>query len=272
MMAVRLLVAVCVVAAVGVSAHKWGWGSCQRVDPTPNLNLDQFLNQWYVVEQFDTTSTCLTMNYTRVSPTQLKVTKSRQLVLLDSLSIEHTNSYTGTLDIPDGDKPAKMRAKWPLDIAGKSDYVVFDTDGQTYAAIFDCQQITSLMNRYSAAILSRTPSLPAETISKIKQLLQSFNVDPKHFDKIDHSVCIRREDSDLNINIDENTFKKLISGASENFQTIATQLVTIFQVANGANNFANTVVDFTKQLGASTDGTNDTNAAVKIDKEAEVIP
>nr|XP_053650406.1 apolipoprotein D-like [Cherax quadricarinatus] len=268
--AVRMLVWVCVAAST-VSAHKWGWGSCPRVDPTPKLDVDNILNQWYVVEQFDTTSTCLTLNYTRVSATQLKVTKSRQLVLLDSLSIEHTNSYTGTLDIPDGDNAGRMRVKWPLNIAGKSDYIVFDIDGKTYAAVYDCQQITSLAHRHSAAILSRTPSLPAETITKIKQKLQTYNINTKNFDKIDHSVCIRRDDSDLNINIDEDTFKKLISGASESFQTVATQLMTIFLVANGANNFANTVVDFTKQLGAVEDGTQGTNEAIVLNHDAEII-
>lgn len=74
----------------------------------------QLLGMWYVIEQFDTTSTCLTMNYTRVTPTQLKLTKSRQLFLLDTLNLEHLNSYTATLDIPDGDNAGKMRVKWPL--------------------------------------------------------------------------------------------------------------------------------------------------------------
>lgn len=66
------------------------------------------------MQQTDTTSSCLTMNYTRASPTQLRATKSRQLLVLDSLSIEHTNSYTAKLDIPDFDKAAAMRVKWPL--------------------------------------------------------------------------------------------------------------------------------------------------------------
>lgn len=74
----------------------------------------QFLGLWYVMQQTDTTSSCLTMNYTRVSPTQLRAAKSRQLLVLDSLSIEHTNSYTAKLDIPDFDIAAAMRVKWPL--------------------------------------------------------------------------------------------------------------------------------------------------------------
>ncbi|XP_053640702.2 apolipoprotein D [Cherax quadricarinatus] len=240
MEAVMLLLVLVCVSASTVSAHDWELGSCSKVDPVPNFNTDNLLGQWYVIEQFDTTSTCLTLNYTRVSATQLKVTKSRQLVLLDSLSIEHTNSYTGTLDIPDVNNAGKMLAKWLLNIIGEIDYVVFDTDGETYAAIYDCQPVTTLGHRQSAAILSRTPSLPAATIVEIKQKLQNFNVNTNNFDKINQRDCIRRGDSGLNIDIDEDTFKNLISGASESFQTIATQV----------RNVARTVANVTKQLGS----------------------
>ncbi|KAG7174118.1 Apolipoprotein D-like 9, partial [Homarus americanus] len=229
------------------------------------------LGQWYVIEQFDTSSTCLTLNYTRVSPTQLKVTKSRQLVLLDSLRIEHTNSYTGTLDIPDGDKSGKMRVKWPLNIAGKADYIVFDTDGSSYAAVFECQQLTRIGHRASATILSKTPTLDAAIIAEIKKKMTDQGLDTHDFDVIDHSVCIRREDSDLNINIDEDTFKKIIGDASDSFKTIASQVMTFLQVANGASNFADTVVDVTRRLGASTNGSSDTSAAVLVDPDVELL-
>lgn len=92
---------------------------------SPLLSLQQFLGLWYVIEQFDTSSTCLTLNYSRESDTQLKVTKSRQLYLLDSLNIDHTNDYTGTLDIPDGENAGKMRVKWPLSKGFELVYVFF---------------------------------------------------------------------------------------------------------------------------------------------------
>ncbi|XP_037783809.1 apolipoprotein D-like [Penaeus monodon] len=244
-----------IVALVGLlgsaHAHDWGFGQCPRADPFPNLSVDKFLGLWYVIEQFDTSSTCLTLNYSRVSTTQLKVTKSRQLYLLDSLNIDHTNDYTGTLDIPDGENAGKMRVKWPLNVAGKGDYVVYDTDYDTYAAIYECQQLSSLMHRKSASILSRTPALDQTFVNRTKRRLNSFNIDTEDFDVVDHNSCTRRSETDLSIKIDEDTFKKIMSGASEGIKNVASTLTTFFQVADGASNLADTVVDVTRRLGAS---------------------
>lgn len=43
-------------------------------------------------------------------------------------------------------------------------------------------------------------------------------------DTIDHSVCVRREDSGLNINIDEDTIKKMLKDASDGVKNIASQV------------------------------------------------
>jgi len=214
---------VLVVLLVGQAAqgHDWSWGRCPTVDPVKNLALDKFLGLWYVIQQFDTSSSCLTLNYTRVSETQLKVTKARQVYLLDAASIEHTNTYEGTLDIPYADSQGQMRVKWPLNFAGKGDYVVIDTDYDGYAGIYECQRITSLMHRTSATILSRTPYLDVTFIDRIKRRLASFDIDDHDFDQVAHENCISRSDSDLNINLDEKTFKKVITGTVEGVKDIA---------------------------------------------------
>ncbi|XP_071533785.1 apolipoprotein D-like isoform X2 [Panulirus ornatus] len=268
-MQVGLVMLVMVMGAV--IGHDWGWGRCPRADPFPKLSVNKLLGLWYVIEQIDTTSTCLTMNFTRVTPTQLKVTKSRQLLLLDTLSIEHLNSYTATLDIPDGENAGKMRVKWPLNLAGKADYIVFDTDYETYAAIYECQPFTSFAHRQSATILSRSRALNSTIIDKIKQQLKSFGIETQDFDVIDHASCIKPEDSDLRINIDEETLKKILGDAADGFKNVASQLMTFFQVADGASDFASTVFDVTRRLGASTDGSSDPNAAISITSDAELI-
>lgn len=48
------------------------------------------------------------------------------------------------------------------------------------------------------------------------------------------------------------------------------QLTTFFQVADGASNLADTVVDVTRRLGAQTDGT-DANAAIQVDPDVELV-
>ncbi|KAK7086433.1 hypothetical protein SK128_011938 [Halocaridina rubra] len=250
-----------------VSAHDWGWGNCPTIPPVKNFSVSKFLGLWYVIELFDSSSTCQTLNYTRVSETQLTVTKGRQLYLLDTLNIDHTNSYTGRLDIPDGDNAASMRVKWPLNIAGKADYTIFDTDYDTYGAIFECQQISTLAHRQSATILSRNPTLDATFVDRVKRLMTTHGIQTSHFDKIDHSTCTQRNDADLKIDIDDSTFKNIMNSATDGIKNVATQ------VANGASNVADAVVGITRRFGASTDDTSGSvvNAEISQDPDVEII-
>ncbi|XP_066961931.1 apolipoprotein D-like [Macrobrachium rosenbergii] len=246
-----------------VGAHDWGWGACPVLQAKAKLNVDKYIGLWYVIELFDSSSTCQTLNYTRTSETQLSVTKSRQFYILDSLSIDHANTYTGKLDIPNEDNAGKMRVKWPLNIAGKADYTIFDTDYDTYAVVYECQQISTLAYRQSAAILSRSPTLDSKVVDRVKKELKDAGISISHFDKIDHSVCTQRSDASMKIDIDDNTFKDIVSSAGDGIKSVAST------VANGASNLADTVVDFTRRLGASTDG-NSASAPIKEDKNSDV--
>lgn len=67
-----------------------------------------------MIEQFDTTSTCLTLNITESSPARMNVVKARQNLILNTLTIENHNTYSATLDIPDEANEGKMRVKWAL--------------------------------------------------------------------------------------------------------------------------------------------------------------
>jgi len=230
---------------------------------------------WYVIEQFDTSSSCLTLNYSKVSDTQLKVTKARQFYLLDAAGLDHTNSYTGSLDIPDGDNQGQMRVKWPLNFAGKGDYIVIDTDYTGYAGIYECQRITSLAHRQSATILSRTPTLNQTFVDRIKRRLRSFDIDDDDFDKITHESCISKSDSDLNINVDENTFKKVISGTVEGVKDVANTVADgVRDVADAVGNGATSILagqragDDFKEVVVVNVGNNDLIAA---DPDAELI-
>ncbi|XP_068238692.1 apolipoprotein D-like [Palaemon carinicauda] len=246
-----------------VGAHDWGWGSCPVIPAKAKLNVDKFIGLWYVIELFDSSSTCQTLNYTRMSETQLSVTKSRQFYILDSLSIDHANTYKGKLDIPNEDNAGKMRVKWPLNIAGKADYTIFDTDYDTYAVIYECQEVSTLAYRQSAAILSRSPTLDSAIVDRVKNQLKGAGISISHFDKIDHSVCTQPSDSSMKIDIDDNTFKDIVDSAGSGIKSVAST------VANGATNLADTVVDFTRRFGASTDGSS-ASATLQEEKYADV--
>lgn len=248
-------VAVMMVMVVStVAGHDWGWGSCPSIKTFPNLDVEKFLGLWYVIQQTDTTSSCLTMDYSRSSPTQLRATKSRQLLVLDSFSIEHTNSYTAKLDMPDLDNPAAMRVKWPLNLAGKADYRVVDTDYDNYAVVFECQKFANFLHRKSTAILARSPSLSNEIISEERKALNDMGISTGDLDAIDHSVCVRREDAGLNIDIDEETIKKMLKDASQSVRNIASQL------AGGASDLAASLAELSRTLAST--GSNQEAVAI----------
>lgn len=59
---------------------------------------------------------------------------------------------------------------------------------------------------------------------QIKRQLMTFGIETQDFDVIDHSSCIRPEDSDFKINIDEETLKKILGDAASGFKNVATQV------------------------------------------------
>ncbi|KAL7633129.1 UNVERIFIED_CONTAM: hypothetical protein RMT77_016499 [Armadillidium vulgare] len=248
-MTFKLLCALVIIVA-NASAHDWGMGSCPSVAPMSNLSIDKFLGLWYVIEQFDTSSTCLTLSFQRTSETTLSITKNRQFYILDRAGLDHTNSYTGTLDIPYASNQGLLRVKWPLNAAGKGDYIIFDTDYDKYAGVYDCQQIAFFLYRQSAAILSRTPHLDPMFTDRVKRRLESFKVDTEEFNVIDHNItCKGKNQTDLNINVDKDTFKNIFSSTADTIKDAANKL------AGGVQDIAHTVVDGVKTLT--------TNEAVK---------
>jgi len=200
--------------AVTSHAHDWNFGGCPSVRPMPNFDLERFLGSWYAIEQYDTDSTCLRFTYERASPTRLFVTKTRELPGLDSVGLQH-NTYTGVLDIPDAGNEARMRVKWPLNIAGKGDYTVYDTDYTSYAAVYDCQQLSPLMHRKNAAILSRTPTADAFLVSELKTKLSGQGVESRHFSAISQSGCAPPKPTDSTTNVGPDTIPNLFNTARD---------------------------------------------------------
>ncbi|KAF2366362.1 Lipocalin/cytosolic fatty-acid binding domain [Trinorchestia longiramus] len=257
-----LLLLLFMTTIASTQGHDWALGACPSVKPLDNLAVDKFLGFWYVIEQFDTSSLCLTLNYTRVSESELKVTKLRQFSALDRVGIEHTNSYSGDLDMPHENDLARMRVKWPLNIAGKGDYIVFDTDYTNYAGIYECQTVTALMHRKSAAILSREPTLAPEFVDRVKRRLTSFGISTRHFDRVSHQGCRSRADADVNLHVDGDTFTSVVSGARDGIEDAASTFM------KGIRDLATTVSSATQNTFNSFQG-GDSDTASKNEGELQ---
>jgi len=190
---------------VSSDAHTMGLGSCPRVEPLKDFNMDKFLGEWYVIQKFATSSSCMKYNFTQGTDGKLRLVQTRQHFILDTIGVDHIYTYTGVLTIPDNDRSSRMRVKFPLNIAGEADFLVFMTDYDNYAGIFTCQKIL-FGHTKSATILARKSTLDKAVINQVRQKLEEEGVDPDDFSVVDQSTCRTKEDSSLNVKIDDKTF------------------------------------------------------------------
>ena len=73
------------------------------------------MGRWYAIQKFSTASSCWTYDFIRnASDGSLKVVQSRDHVVLDTIGLDNNYRYTGSLDVPDPNRPAFMRARFPM--------------------------------------------------------------------------------------------------------------------------------------------------------------
>ncbi|KAK7066446.1 hypothetical protein SK128_008028 [Halocaridina rubra] len=212
-MKITITVALAFAVAVCVSGHTLHLGrTCPDVQPFPNLSVEEVLGVWYVLYKFDTDNTCLIWNITRGElPDTLQVKETRQLSFLDTFGVDHTHSVTANIDIPNPEVPGKMRIRWPTSITGKADFIVFDTDYDSYMAVFECDR-AGLLHRRSATILSRTQGLSDMLVRRVRRLLETADVSHHHLSAISHNTC--RGNGKHNWHVDEELFG-LLPGVDE---------------------------------------------------------
>jgi len=187
-------------------SHTYHTGECPAVEPMASFDIKQFLGIWYAVQKTATASTCIVYNITRgEEPGEYVIEQTSQHFALGLTPLKHEYSYTGQISIPDNDIPAKMKVKFPLNVAGDSGFTVFLTDYSTYAGIFTCQKVT-FAHRQSATILSRTKDLDKIYVDKVRNRLSTFNVDPFDLSIVNQTGCPKDAKEGYNIHIDSDTF------------------------------------------------------------------
>ncbi|KAB0791074.1 hypothetical protein PPYR_02874 [Photinus pyralis] len=184
-----------VVAIFGsVAADSRNFGQCPHIDPLPHFEMHKFLGEWYAIQRTATDVPCLTYNITEKPghPGYYHFIESHpnsKLAQLVGLGPE--NKKVGDLCAKNEKEPAVMDLELPYEI-GSSKFTVFMTDYDNYAAIFVCKTYPLTFNRFrkwSAQILSRTPTLAIEYIEKIRTRLAAYNVDPFTLSKINQHHC-----------------------------------------------------------------------------------
>jgi len=191
--------------ALSVNSHTMGLGSCPRVQPVKGLDMNRMMGEWYVIQKFATSSSCMKYNFTEGSDGKMRLVQTRQHFILDTIGVDHIYTYTGVLTVPDRDDPARMRVKFPLNVAGDADLTIFTTDYDNYAGMMSCQKIL-FGHTKCATILSRKPTLEKSIVNQVRQKLEEDGVDPDEFSVVDQSKCIHEKDANFNVKIDDKTF------------------------------------------------------------------
>lgn len=189
-----------------VLSHTYHSGQCPSVEPQTGFEMSKFLGIWYAVQKTSTASSCLIYNITRGSePGEYKIHQTSQHLILGLTPLKHNYSYTGDITVPDNDIPAKMKIKFPLNVAGSSSFTVFMTDYDNYGGIFSCQKLGPF-HRRSATLLSRVKSMDKIYVEKLRNRLASYLVDPFDLSIINQTGCPGPDNGGINIGIDDDTF------------------------------------------------------------------
>lgn len=139
-------------------AHELFLGTCPKPAPMKDFDMEKFEGLWYVVETFDDREECLTWTITRGPENGTwHLREAETKGVLSTVGLSNTGATTATLR-PSSDNPAKMRVRWPLNLAGSYDFTVYSTDYQRFAGVFMCQQVV-FFQRQNGVVLSRTPHL-----------------------------------------------------------------------------------------------------------------
>jgi len=188
------------------NGHTYHSGECPSVEPMSGFEMRQFLGIWYAIQKTSTASSCLIYNITRGDePGEYRIEQTSQHFALGLTPLKHEYSYTGQITVPDNDVSAKMKVKFPLNVAGESSFTVFMTDYSNYAGIFSCQKV-AFTHRQSATLLSRTRTLDKMYVDKMRTRLGSYSVDPFDLSIITQTDCPKDASEGYNIHIDHDTF------------------------------------------------------------------
>jgi hypothetical protein len=154
-----------------------------------NFDITQFTGDWFVRRKTGTHSTCLKNRYF-FTKGEWRVVESRDWYPLDAVGIQSNLEHEGYLSVPDV-APARMRVKFRMNVAGKGDYTIVDTDYKNYAVVYECQNLVNIfglaISRRSGAILTRSLDWnDAEIIAKGKAELKDLGVET---DEVSHAGC-----------------------------------------------------------------------------------
>ncbi|KAF7691570.1 hypothetical protein HF521_010537 [Silurus meridionalis] len=157
---------------ISVSSQVFHWGPCPTPMVQPNFDLNRFLGKWYEIEKLPAAyekGTCIETNLS------LRPDKT--------ISVVHIRTRKGKVRIAEGTatvqnqrEPAKLGISFSY-FTPYSPYWILSTDYDSVVLLYSCTEFLRIFHVDYAWILSRSRSLPPETIYHAKEVFSKDNID-----------------------------------------------------------------------------------------------
>ncbi|XP_039086314.1 apolipoprotein D [Hyaena hyaena] len=169
-------------AAEGQAFHL---GKCPTPPVQENFDVHKYLGRWYEIEKIPVSfekGSCIQANYSLMENGNIKV-------INQELRPDGTvNQIEGEATQANITEPAKLGVKF-FWLMPSAPYWVLATDYENYALVYSCTTIVWLFHMDHVWILGRNPYLPPETVTYLKDILTSNDIDIEKMTVTDQVNC-----------------------------------------------------------------------------------
>nr|KAF6377167.1 apolipoprotein D [Myotis myotis] len=159
--------------------------SCTPPPLTGDVPATKYLGRWYEIEKIPVSfekGSCIQANYSLMENGNIKVINQ------ELRSDGTVNKIEGEASQSNFTEPAKLGVKF-FWLMPSAPYWVLATDYENYALVYSCTTIVWLFHVDHVWILGRNPYLPPETVTHLKDILTSNNIDIEKMTITDQGNC-----------------------------------------------------------------------------------
>ncbi|XP_004644597.1 apolipoprotein D [Octodon degus] len=166
-------------------AQAFHFGKCPSPPVQENFDVNKYLGRWFEIEKIPVSfekGNCIEANYSLKENGNIKV-------LNQELRADGTvNQIEGEATQSNITEPAKLGVKF-FQLMPLAPYWVLATDYDNYALVYSCTNIIWLFHVDHIWILGRNRYLPPETLTYLKDILTSNNIDIEKMTVTDQANC-----------------------------------------------------------------------------------
>ncbi|XP_056599959.1 apolipoprotein D-like [Triplophysa dalaica] len=181
------VVSLTLLCVLAVNAQSIGSGKCPQPPVQQNFDPAKYMGRWYEIMKIPAA-----FQLGECSQATYSLSGNTVLVRNDELLADGTiNFIEGTAKIVDPSEPAKLEVSF-FEGSG-APYWVLATDYDNYTLVYGCSEFVGLVHVEFAWIMSRTRTLPKETINELLNILKSNNINTAIFKETDQrpELCSR---------------------------------------------------------------------------------